>query len=276
MKLLEKKDYHKLLEPIKNVSINNLFALSVIEKHVTGKVFVDNCNSPKIFYVVHPYGMSLLSGDFNNSDFNGKFFEYAINKGHKRKSFEWLQASPNSWDSVLKELFEPVLIKSSDNADKIEQGVIELNTRVNFKFNQQKYTEVKLQNNFSDIEIKQTDRQLYSEMCGSVVPAAFWDCADDFMEKGIGFSLFYRGNLASTAYSAFVHDDKLEIGIETIENHRGNGFAQIVCSALIDYCLTNNLEPIWSCRLENIGSYNLAQKLGFEPTNELPFYRLSN
>lgn len=34
-------------------------------------------------------------------------------------------------------------------------------------------------------------------------------------------------------------------------------------------------EPIWSCRLENTGSYKLAQKIGFLPTAEIPYYRLS-
>jgi hypothetical protein len=35
------------------------------------------------------------------------------------------------------------------------------------------------------------------------------------------------------------------------------------------------LEPVWACRLENDGSYKLAQKLGFEPVLEIPYYRLS-
>ena len=94
-------------------------------------------------------------------------------------------------------------------------------------------------------------------------------------ENGIGFSLLYKNKLATTAYSAFIIEDKLEIGIETIEEYRGKGFAQYTCAALIDYCITNNYEPVWSCRLENIGSYKLAIKLGFEPTRKLPFYRLS-
>jgi len=112
-------------------------------------------------------------------------------------------------------------------------------------------------------------------MKGSVAPSSFWDSADDFFENGIGFSLFYENKLASTAFSAFIHDDKLEIGIETIEAFRGKGFVKYVCSSLIDYCLENGYEPIWSCRKENINSYKLAQKLGFEPIKEIPFYRLS-
>jgi RimJ/RimL family protein N-acetyltransferase len=78
----------------------------------------------------------------------------------------------------------------------------------------------------------------------------------------------------SMAYSAYITHNQLELGIETSENHRGKGLALHTCSALIDYCLKYQYEPVWSCRFENAGSYRLAQKLGFEPVLTLPYYRL--
>jgi len=66
----------------------------------------------------------------------------------------------------------------------------------------------------------------------------------------------------------------LEIGIETTKGYVRKGFALQSCSALIDYCLENKLEPVWGCKLENVGSFKLAQKLGFEPTFFIPFYKL--
>ena len=89
-------------------------------------------------------------------------------------------------------------------------------------------------------------------MKGNVIPLKFWDSAEDFYENGIGFSLFYNDKLASTAYSACIQKDKMEIGIETIAEFQGNGFAVDTCSILIEYCLNNGYEPVWSCRLENI------------------------
>ena len=112
-------------------------------------------------------------------------------------------------------------------------------------------------------------------MMGSVVPQFFWNNADDFITDGIGYSLIEKDKIAATAYSAFVHGDKLEIGIETVEQFRGKGYAEKVCAKLIDYCLERNIEPIWSCKFENQASFKLAQKLGFEPTIMIPFYRLS-
>lgn len=275
MKLLEKKNYYKLTEPLKQVTINNLFARAVIEHRVSGKVYVDDCDNPRTYYVVHPYGMSLLFGEWNNEKFNDSFRDYSLNSNRIREKYEWMQAFPHDWDKVLKELFKDCLIKSSDSIKNRENGIIELNTRINFKFSPARYLEFKKKYIPADIEIVRTDKQIFRDMKGSVIPAYFWDSADDFADKGVGFSLFHENKLASTAYSAFIDDYKLELGIETVEEFRGSGFAQFACSALIDYCIEKNLEPVWACRLENDGSYKLAQKLGFEPVLEIPYYRLS-
>ena len=275
MILLNKKEYYKLIEPLKSVTINNLFARSVIEMRVSGSVYVDNENNPKTFYVVHPYGMSLLFGDCNNKEFNAGFRDYSLNINQTRNKHEWMQPFPNDWDNVLNDLFSDYLIKSSDNFANIENNIIELNTRVNFKFNLNKYLEFKHNNIKNDLSIVRTNRKIFANMKGSVVPSNFWDTADDFCENGVGFSMFHEDKLATTAYSAYIHDNELELGMETIEECRGKGFAQYTCSALIDYCIENNYEPIWACRFENIGSYKLAIKLGFEPTSKLHYYRLS-
>lgn len=276
MFLLNKDNYNKVFGPLRNLSINNLFARSVIEKHVSGTVYVDNINQPKSFYVIHPYGMSLLFGKSDNEEFNEVFRDHALNINQTRSKHEWMQAYPNNWDHVLIDLFNNSLIKSSDNSANIESEIVELNTRVNFEFKLDKYTKFKQNYIEKNLLIVRTNRNAFTEMIGSVVPINFWDSAEDFCEKGIGFSLFHEKELASTAFSSYIHGSDLELGIETIENYRGKGFAIHVCSALIDYCIENNYKPIWSCRLENIVSYKLALKLGFEPTLRLPYYRLSN
>jgi GNAT superfamily N-acetyltransferase len=186
-----------------------------------------------------------------------------------------MQVFPDDWNHVLKALFNDSLIKSAENKMKKETGIIELNTRVNFTFDYGRYLNFRKTNLVPDLKIIRTDGKIFSAMQGSVVPFYFWKSADDFLENGVGFSLFYKGELASTAYSSFIHDNKLELGIETVEKLRGKGFAEYTCSALIDYCIENNYEPVWACRLENIGSYKLAQKIGFTPSALIPYYRLS-
>ncbi|MDO9626532.1 MAG: GNAT family N-acetyltransferase [Methanobacteriaceae archaeon] len=276
MILLGKEKYEEVKEPLETVTLNNLFARSVVEKQVSGEIYVDNETNPETFYIIHPYGMSLLFGDLNNSDFNAKFRVYALNLNQTRNRHEWMQVFPKEWDAVLNDLLKDSIVKSSDNAEDIKKGIVEINTRINFKFNLDKYLEFKKNNINHDLRIVRTDKNIFTDMKGTVVPIYFWDSANDFYGNGIGFSLYHENSLASTAFSAFIHDNMLELGMETIEEFRGRGFAQHTCSALIDYCLENNYEPIWACGQENIGSYKLALKLGFEPAGRFSYYRLSD
>jgi GNAT superfamily N-acetyltransferase len=275
MVLLSEKDYQKVAGPLNEVRINNLFARSVIEKKVTSKVYVDNVETPKTFYIIHPYGISLLFGDSHCQGFNEKFLDYSLNINGGRDRHEWMLSFPDDWHKVLSDLYSDKMIKSADNINNAETGVIELNTRTNFKFNPEKYKVCNRAILPDDCEIVRTDKNAFEDMKGLVIPAGFWDTADDFINNGVGFSLFCNKKIAATAFSAFIHDDKLEIGIETISDHRGKGFAQLVSSALIDYSIENGFEPVWACRKENTNSLNLAQKLGFEVSEEIPYYRLS-
>ncbi len=276
MKELSKENYSKVIDALKEVKINNLFARAVVENHVSGKVIVNDVNNPTTFYIVHPYGMTLLFGKHNNLEFNEAFKEYAVNKNDFRDSHEWMQAYPEQWDSTLKELFSDCSIKSSEKEPNHIKNLIELNTRVNFKFNLKKYHELK-----KDIRIPQTPATIagkkeFENMQGTVIPLYFWNNANDFLENAIGYSTYYENELACTAYASCILDDFLELGIETVPKFRGKGLARYTCAKLIDYCLENDYEPIWACRLENIGSYKLAQKLGFEDVLQIPYYRLSN
>lgn len=271
---LQKEQYSKLLEPIKSITNNNLFARAVAERVVEGEIFVDNVENPKSFYLLHPYGMSLLFGDSKNETFNLAFKKYALNENRSRKIIEWMQVFPADWDTVLQDLLSDNLV--SPSSESTSSQAIEQNVRVNFKFNKEKFLRGKLANKKTDpaVEILRTDREAFEKMTGAVVPLNFWNDADDFINKGVAFSLYYDGKLASTAFSAYLHDDKLELGIETYDAFKGKGLAYKACSALIEYCIENGFEPVWACKRDNIGSYQLAQKLGFENVKEISYYRL--
>ena len=274
MILLDKSDYPKVIEPLLKVEINNLFARAVVEDQVNGSVYVDNAANPRTFYISHPYGMSLLFGEMTNEAFNAGLVDYVLNTTKRRNKIEWLQAYPAAWNAKLEELFGEKIVKSTNEPELIKNAKIEEHTRVNFKFNTDKYLDFKKKIN-GDYELLRTDKTMYDSMTGSVIPMYFWKDADQFCTNGIGFTLIREGKLASTAFSAFVFDSQLEIGIETSPEFHGQGLAMQTCSSLIYHCLENNLEPVWGCRLENQGSYKLAQKIGFEPTFYIPFYKLN-
>jgi hypothetical protein len=266
--------YFNLQENLLKVTFNCFFARSVIEHHVNGIVYVDNEDIPTNAYILHPYGMSLLIGDGKCVNFKNCLFGYMLNLEKERKRDEWMQVFSDNWQEIIMKELNDRLLTADKNIAFNYSDYVEINTRVNFKFNEARYKET-LHNHFNkDIVIKKLDKAITISMQGSVVPLNFWNNEDDFLKRGIGFSVFVNDVQASTAYSAFVHDKFLEIGIETVQMHRGFGYGKLACNALIDFCFKNNFEPIWSCRLENVGSYKLALSLGFEPTINLPYYRL--
>lgn len=275
MILLEKQHYDRVLEPLQQVSINTLFARFVVSRQVTGTIYVDRPDLPKTFYIIHPYGMSLLFGQADNSHFNLQLLDYLLNTAKTRSKPEWLQVYPGIWNQRLADLLGDQLVKFSDNPDVSLAGKVEENTRVNFRFNLDKYHDFRQSIRNEGYHIVRTNRKSFDRMQGTVVPKFFWDNADDFCRQGVGFTMLMGDIPVSTAYSAYITENQLELGIETLPEYRGKGFALHTCSALIDYCMENNFEPVWSCRYENTGSYRLAQELGFEPTVTLPYYRLS-
>lgn len=273
MNRLPIEQYKSVNDQLLQLPINTLFAQAVVNGHVNGIIYVDNIQLPSTFLIYHPYGMCLLFGSENNPDFNDTFVKYSLNTDNSRIRTVWLQAYPSSWNEKLGDLFGNNLIKE-EAAGEADKNKIELSTRVNFTFNEEKYNNFKSNQTETNYEVIRTEKNNFEAMQGTVIPRYFWNNADDFCRKGVGFSLIYEGKVVSTAFSAFIVGDKLELGIESASEYRGKGFASQTCVAIIEYCLQNNYRPVWACRRQNTNSMLLAQKLGFEPSLFLPFYKL--
>ncbi|WP_025717513.1 GNAT family N-acetyltransferase [Paenibacillus sp. 1-18] len=281
MKLLDSRNYKKVIPIIQSAGINTMFALSVLERKVEGKVFIDEEASPVSFYIQHPYGMALLYGETNKEDFYVQLASYMLNVQNVRNEFEWLQVYPASLYSKMEAILGSNLIKKNPNEPYKKSLLVEEDNkvleyqRINFGFNKEKFLAVKKRQTNMNYKIVTTSEAIFNQLDGSVVPKYFWNNYNDFMKNGIGFTIFSENDHpASTAFAAFIIDDQLEIGIETCERNQGSGFGSIVCTELIDYCMANGYKPVWSCHSGNIGSRKLAHKLGFEEATRVPYYRL--
>jgi hypothetical protein len=58
MQILGPHEYSRVKNLLRSVTINKLFARSVVEGHVAGKAYVDDRSSPRVSYIAHPYGIS--------------------------------------------------------------------------------------------------------------------------------------------------------------------------------------------------------------------------
>ena len=257
---LSKDRYGILIESVMQIPFNMLMARSVICGHVDGKIFVDSLECPETFYIVHAYGMTFLCGDSKNEAFNKWLFDYFTGRSYERKRDEWLQAFPREWDIVMNRF--------------VDEGIAIPYSRLNLKLDAEKFYEGYSQTGTSRYEIIATPTDMLFEISGSVVPKDYWKTPEQAADMAKAFSVMIDGKLVSTAFTSARHDDKLEIGIETSKEHYGKGLAYLACAKLVEYCLDNNLEPVWSCRYENTASVKLSEKLGFTEILRMPYYHI--
>lgn len=259
MKLLEIKNYEEGLSRICNLDFNTFFAQSVLKGHADGVVYVDDPYKIHVLYIIHKYGMSLLYSDILESLDQQEIINQIINKNPLVKN-EWMQCFPEDWKYAIRCYNGP--------------GIINENTRINFQLDKHLFRQSQDEINPEHVIIEETSKEMFLEMKGGVTPKYFWRNAEMFNKFGKGFSVLCDGALVTTAFASYVIDNYLEIGIETIADYQGRGYARAACTELIKYALRHDLIPVWSCRGDNIGSINLATKLGFCQTKTLPYFNI--
>jgi GNAT superfamily N-acetyltransferase len=58
--------------------------------------------------------------------------------------------------------------------------------------------------------------------------ARLYQLIDDYINRGIGYSIFYKGEVVCGASSYSIYDNGIEIEVATDPNHRRKGLATAV------------------------------------------------
>lgn len=61
----------------------------------------------------------------------------------------------------------------------------------------------------------------------------------------------------------YMQDEIQEIGINTLINYKGKGYASDACTLMISNIIKAGKCPMWSTHIDNIGSIRLAENIGF-------------
>lgn len=267
---LRPEDFQTLLPSVRGMAINHLFARSVLERQVDGRVFVDREARTRLCHVVHPYGMTLLFGDAECAD--PQALKAHLEECRRCAHDLWMQVTPEALALGIDEL----LGCAAAPAGQAPLGPeVQRYTRANFRFDPARYAERRAQlSPRTGVKLRPMTARDFALPDISVSPQEFWRDADQFFAHGGGWCVEHGGEPASMAFCSFRFDRQLEIGVETRAGFRKQGYAYYAASALVEQCLAQGLEPVWACRKENAASYNLALALGFEPTFEIAYYRL--
>lgn len=269
--------YNSVLSILSHEPIDIVHAKMVLEQKEDGEVYVDNERSPTSFLIIHnKSGFGILFGKNDNAEFNYEMKNLLLNADNKKKRIR-LFVSEIPWKDTIERLLGNLLkyyedvLNNNENIDKFVIG----RERVKFNFNQQIF-----ESNLTDFPegflIKRIDEKIIEKISGNVVPEFSWSTSNNFLKNGIGFCLIKDGEIVSTAFSAFISDDMIDIGIETAIDYRGKGLGFYPAAEMVKFCLCNGYQPVWGCRKDNLSSSRLAKKLGFIEVMSHPWYFSAN
>ena len=240
------------------VAGDKIFAYSIIENRQSGKVYVDNEYEIKRAFFWHNCGYSILAAE-KICDESIAFVMDLFNGKH-----------PSSGKGQV------LHVSNSDLNHKIEQKIVKdksirVGKRLHYRFNRSRYAKKEFPIP-SEYRIEQINYPLYQKIKGNVTPAFSWISSDEFINNGVGFCVIGEEEILSWGFTWFIGNGQADIGVETPPKYRKNGLAKIIASAMIDYYLENDLEPVWTCVDKNIISQKLAISLGFELVGGNTYY----
>ncbi len=93
------------------------------------------------------------------------------------------------------------------------------------------------------------------------------DYYDSLVARELAWGVYVGGLLVSANDAPdmpFMSGQVQEIGINTLVEYRGHGYAKMACAAAIQSLLGRSICPLWSTGAANVASQRLAASLGFE------------
>lgn len=93
----------------------------------------------------------------------------------------------------------------------------------------------------------------------------------DFLAGRFGFCVQHDDELVAWCLSEYNHNDRCEVGIETLPAFQRRGLATATAQALIAHAHAQRIQTIgWHCLKRNLPSSSLALKLGFRKVADYP------
>ena len=255
---LEPSSYERVRPLFKGLE-HTLITVAVIEKNCPGTIYVDDPENPEIALIVSSEGYYLAGNDKNN-EFNKELKELfdttiipeKIKEGEENISLNYY---PGTWEDKVEEILEgryPVRVHGYtykfeklnilDWKEKIPPG----------------YAIVRIDENF----LERTDLKNYDEVINYTKNT--WYSFKDFLKKGVGFCIIDDNTIVSWCLTDCVSGYRCEVGVETDEDYRRQGFATVTVSAAVEYLFSQGFTHIdWHTGVANIGSIRTAEKVGF-------------
>lgn len=255
---IEPDSYEKVRPLFKGLD-HTLVTIAVIEGNCPGTIYVDDAENPETALIVSSEGY-YLAGNDNNNEFNKELKELLgdtiipkrIKKGEESISLNYY---PPTWEEKAEKILEgryPVRVHGytyrfeklniSDCKERIPPG----------------FSLIRIDEHF----LERTDLKNWDKVITNT--RSTWRSPEDFLKNGIGFCIIHDKIIVSWCLTDCVSGCRCEVGVETDEEYRRQGFAALTVSATVEHCLKQGFTHIgWHTGVANIGSIRTAEKVGF-------------
>lgn len=267
---LSKDEYARVL-PLLEASQPNYFdvvARAVIAGNSPGTIWVDNIAQPKSSLMRDNEYCYYLVGDADNTAFNTglqkllteQIAPEALAKG--TGIFKLYYSSPQ-WESKVESIFEAVKFTRRE--------------RSLFAFDRPILPDWK-----AKLPASASVRLIDADLLGStdlgnlqhVVNEihSTWASLDDFLSIGFGYCLLLDNQIACWCTAEYVEGANTGVGIETMEEYWGRGFATLTAAAFVEHCVTRGIAAYWDAWRSNSASLVVAEKVGFKKLQDYTIY----
>lgn len=264
---LGEKEYRKVHSLFTGPHLN-LVIDAVVQGNSPGQIWTDDVTRPKTAFIWDKAYCYYLTGSADNGKFNAELKELILKKivpeakAHNRLVFKVYYTSED-WESIIELIFGAASLRKRE--------------RVLYTFGKLRNPDWRDEIT-SELCVKPIDEKLLKqtglENITNVVSEieSCWNSIDDFLRDGFGFCLIYNKVITCWCTAEYVSRGKCGIGIETIKEYRGRGFARLTTCTFVDYCISNNMLPHWDSWKNNLPSITVAEKVGFKKTLEYTVY----
>jgi RimJ/RimL family protein N-acetyltransferase len=125
------------------------------------------------------------------------------------------------------------------------------------------------------ITLVQIDRSLLARTNLENIPQVaaeirwMWASEERFYEQGFGYAAVTKQRAIGWCTAEYVSSRMCGIGIATVEVYQRRGIATATAARFVQEALRRSVTPHWECRVNNLASARVAEKIGFTKIEEV-------
>jgi GNAT superfamily N-acetyltransferase len=248
---IKREDYERVRSILGELAEIHLNSIAVLDGSCPGEVYVDDVASPRTVYLISGV-LHYLAGVTDNNAFNA-----AVNAALPRDRLFVLLCDLAAWggtlDVVLRDTYA---VQAASRYYCLEQlRIPDWQERIPDGF-----------------AMRRVDAELLAENLenGDDVVDGFlgtWHSPDAFLGHGFGFCLVRDAKIVSWSLADYVHNNRCEIGIQTVGDYRRQGLGTLTAAATAAHAVAEGFSTVgWHCWANNVGSIGVAENVGFRRT----------